>query len=448
MLNFKTQKNDGSIIKKLVYVFFFFSLFDGCLRKWLFPNHYTEIYFLKDLILLTIYIIAIKTGYLLKNKIEKITYSFLFAITLLGFFGYLKHNDLNFDIFISFILGFRSYWIYIPLAFLISNLLKIEDFQKFIQINLYLVFPYFLLISMQSFFSPASAINSGFNAIVMNPERPSGFFTYTTQNTYYFIFLTLCFHSYILFSKIIYKKNLLYVLTLNFLLTTILILLKSRMVYFFFLLILFSSLISIFFLNEKNILKIKKFSLISVSTLLLFIFSSKVFHKQFEFSTNRINTDTYYEMLFVKKFGHKSFFSYNIYEFCQQNSSICRIIDTLYFSTAKIDLLGAGIGAGTSTVATHLNKKKLYLGENENHRLISEMGAVGVLIIYLKYFFALYMVILFIKKNDFRIAPLLAFACILTLLFNMTYSSSFSSVVYWFCTGSLFIFFKKRKIIS
>jgi hypothetical protein len=227
MLNFKTQKNDGSIIKKLVYVFFFFSLFDGCLRKWLFPNHYTEIYFLKDLILLTIYIIAIKTGYLLKNKIEKITYSFLFAITLLGFFGYLKHNDLNFDIFISFILGFRSYWIYIPLAFLISNLLKIEDFQKFIQINLYLVFPYFLLISMQSFFSPASAINSGFNAIVMNPERPSGFFTYTTQNTYYFIFLTLCFHSYILFSKIIYKKNLLYVLTLNFLLTTILILLKS-----------------------------------------------------------------------------------------------------------------------------------------------------------------------------------------------------------------------------
>jgi hypothetical protein len=141
------------------------------------------------------------------------------------------------------------------------------------------------------------------------------------------------------------------------------------------------------------------------------------------------------------------FFSYNIYEFCQQNSSICRIIDTLYFSTAKIDLLGQGIGAGNSTVTTYLNKKKLYLGENENQRLISEMGAVGVLIIYLKYFFVLYMVILFIKKNDFRIAPLLAFACILTLLFNMTYSSSFSSILYWFCTGSLFIFLKKKNYI-
>jgi hypothetical protein len=443
MLNFKTQKKDGSVIKKLLYVFFFFSLFEGCLRKWLFPNYYTEIYFLKDLILLLIYIIAIKTGYLLKNKIEKITYSFVFVITLFGFFGYLKNNDLNFDLFISFILGFRSYWIYLPLAFLISNLLKIEDFQKFIRINLYLVFPYFLLIFMQSFFSPVSAINSGFNAIVMNPERPSGFFTYTTQNTYYFIFLTLCFHSYILFNKITYKKDLFYVLILNFFLSTILILLKSRTVYFFFLLILLTSLISIFFLNEKNNLKIKKFLLISVSTLLFFIFSSKVFHKQFEFSTNRINTDTYYEMLFVKKFGHKFFFSYNIYEFCEQNSSICRIIDTLYFSTKNVELSGKGIGAGTSTVATYLNQKKLYLGENENHRLISEMGIAGVLIIYLKYFFIFCMLILFIRKNDFRIAPLLVFVCILTLLFNMTYSTSFSSVLYWFCTGSLFIFLKK-----
>lgn len=444
MINFKNIKIDDLIIKKLLYLFFFFSLFDGCLRKWLFPNYYSEIYFLKDLILLLIYIIAIKTGYLLKNKIEIIIFIIIFVISLYGFFAYLTHNDYNFDVFISFILGLRSYWIFLPLAFLISNSFKSEDFQKFIQINLYLVFPYALLIFMQSIFSPVSVINSGFNGIVMNPERPSGFFTYTTQNTYYFILLTLYFHSFILFNKIVDKKNLIYLVILNFLLTTILILLKSRMVYFFFFLILFTSLISIFFLKENNSIKIKKFLLISVSTLLFFIISSKVFHKQFEFSTNRINTDTYYEMLLVKKYGNKSFFSYDIKKFCEQNSSICRIIDNLYFSTEKIDLVGLGIGAGTSTVATYQNKNKLYLGEVENHRIISEMGIIGVFLIYLKHFFVLYLLMQFIKNKDFRIAPLLVLSCVLTLLFNMTYSASFSSVVYWFCIGNLFIFFKKK----
>jgi len=448
MFNLKNFKIDNLIIKKLLYIFFFYSIFEGCLRKWLFPNYYNVLFFLKDFLLLFIYIAAINNKYLFKNKIEIFTYSIAFLISLYGIIGFYKNLDYFSDIFYSFILGIRSYWIYLPLTFLIYNLFKIEDFQKFIKINLYLVFPYFFLIILQTIFAPTSIINSGLNSLVMNPERPSGFFTYTTQNTYYLVFLYLCFQSYILFNKILSKQHLLYILILNSLLVIILILLKSRAVYFFILIIFFTSLISIFFLKENKIQKLKKFLIIFLSTIFFFIVFSKLFAKQFEFSKNRINTDTYYEMVFVKNFGHKKIFSTSIYKFCENNSSICRVIDTLYFPVKNINITGAGIGAGTSTVSTYLNKNKLYLGENENHRLIAEIGILGGILIYFKFFFVLFMLIIFLKRRDFRTAPLLAFVCVLTLVLNMTYSSSFSSLVYWVCVGNLLALLRKETVVS
>jgi len=449
MFNLKTLKLDSLIIKKLIYLYIFFSILEGCFRKWLFPNFYNIIFFLKDFFLLFIYIAAINNKYLLKNKIEIITYVIVFLISVYGLIGFYQNlNSIN-DIFFSFILGVRTYWIYLPLVFLIYNLFKIEDFHKFNKINLYLVFPYFFLILLQTISSPASIINSGFNSLVMNPERPSGFFTYTTQNVYYLIFLYVCFQCYFLFNKILSKQYLFYILILNFSLISISILLKGRVVYAFFFLIFLTSLISTFFLKENKIQKIKKFLIIFVSTIFFFIVSSKVlFHEQFIFSKNRINTDTYKEMLFVKKFKNQKFFSLNIYEFCEKNSSICRIIDVLYFSLENINLFGQGIGSGSSTVSVYLGKNKLYLGENENHRLIAEIGYLGVLLIFFKYFFVTFMSIIFLKRRDFRIAPLLIFVCALTLLLNFTYSTSIISLIYWFCVGNLFVFFRKEIVRS
>ena len=99
--------------------------------------------------------------------------------------------DFNFEGILSFILGTRSYWLYAPLTLIIIHLFKQDDLIKFFEINLFFVFPYFLLTLIQHFLSDTSIINSGFNSIVLQPDRPSGYFIYTTQNTFYFIFYKL-----------------------------------------------------------------------------------------------------------------------------------------------------------------------------------------------------------------------------------------------------------------
>lgn len=445
MFSFKPLRNARSLLIKLIYFIYFFILLEGCLRKWVFPNYYAELYFLKDIFLIFTYIFSIKYNFFLKNKFEKLFFILIVLISLYGCIGYV----LNKDNFIAYALGLRAYWIYLPLTFIIANALKTNDFTKFIKINLYIAIPYFFLILFQSYSSSSSIINLGYNSLVLNPERPSGFFTYTTQNTFYLIFLLVCYYIYILNIKTISKKDILYILFLNFILITILILLKSRAVYFYWIVILTSSILSLFYINQKSKLKKKKFLIIIVSSLLFFILSSQIFSKQFYYSKNRINTDIYTELSLVKKFRNSEFLFFSIEDFCKKNSSLCRIIDLIYpFSEIKsTTLAGYGIGSGTASVSTFLKKKPMYLGENENYRILEEMGYIfGSIIITIKCLFIFYLLIIFFKNKIFLLIPLLLFICIQLLIGNITHSSTFSSFIFWLSLGLLMSDFKNRKI--
>ena len=162
---------------------------EGVLRKWILPDFQVQIYFLKDFFLVIIYFLALKYNFLFKTKYSKFFLIFIIIISLYGSIGYV----FNLEGILSFILGTRSYWLYAPLTLIIIHLFKQDDLIKFFKINLFFVFPYFLLTLIQAFSSDTSIINSGFNFAVLTPERPSGYFTYTTQNTFYFIFLCICY---------------------------------------------------------------------------------------------------------------------------------------------------------------------------------------------------------------------------------------------------------------
>ena len=407
-----SSNNPTFQLKKFIIFFFAYMIFEGVLRKWILPNFEIYIYFVKDFLLMFIYFYAIKHNYLFNKTYSKLFIFFIIIISLYGLISY----KLDFQGVLSYLLGLRSYWLYVPLALIMLNVFDIDDVKKFLKINLYSIFPYFILILFQAYSNDTSIINSGFNSMVQNPERPSGYFTYTTQNTYYLIFIFACLYSKISISSNLTVKKFIYYSTLIFILSSVMILLKSRAVFLFVYVILFYSFLTILFFTKNNYSKLKKLIIVTIITPLLFLLSQNIFKESYNYSVKRINTDTYYDMKFVKKYKNvkipkitfgagTSNESINqtktIFEFCKKYSSLCRVIDEIYFipTISESSLYGAGIGAGTSAVVAFTNNTPFMLGESENGRIVMELGYyVGTLFVLLKYFMVTFFHVLFFLR--------------------------------------------------
>ena len=439
---YQLYKNPILLIKQLIYLFFIYMILEGVLRKWLFPNYSFQIYLLKDFFLIIIYILSFKYKLLWKSKFSKFFTAFAVLITVPSFFIY----ELNNIGVLSFLLGIKSYWFFMPLAFILAHTFTYNDVISFCKKNLYFIVPYFFLVISQSYSSPESIINSGYFSIVNNPERPSAFFTYTTQNTFYFVFLLCCYYVWFLHKKNLTKKNIVTIIFLIFSLCSILVLLKSRAVYIYSFFISFASCFFIFNLSDKKI-KIKKLLIIMIITPIIFFGVSKLFIIQFNFSKERINTDAGKDLAITKyleKSGHSV--SANL---CINHSSLCRIIDDIYFVAyiPTYSYQAKGIGAGTHLVAHFTQNQKLFLGENENQRIMNELGQlVGTFFVTSKYIFIFLFSIFFLRKNKHVeiLIPILAFVLVITLIGPITYSTSFISFIFWICLALLFSSFKDK----
>jgi hypothetical protein len=451
-----SSNNPALQLKKFIIFFFAYMIFEGVLRKWILPNFQTYIYFVKDFLLIFIYFYAIKYNFLFNKTYSKLFIFFIIIISLYGLIGY----QLDFQGILSYLLGLRSYWLYAPLTLIMVHVFDIDDVKKFLKINLYSIFPYFILILFQSYSSDTSIINSGFNSMVTTPDRPSGFFIHITQNSYYLAFMFACLYSKISITSNLTVKKFIYYLVLIFILLSVMILLKSRSVYILNSIIVIYSFLTILFYNKKNYFKLKKLIIIGIFTPLLFLLTKNIFKDEYNSSASRFNTDTYYEMKVVKEyksiklpsiiFSKDNNQQVTVIEFCNKYSSLCRIINEIYFIPIIYDssLYGAGIGAGTSAVAAFTENIPFTLGEVENNRVIMELGYyVGPLFVLLKYFMVLFFHILFFFKNENKllVAPMLPLMCVLIAMGPVTYSASFISFILWFYLGAFVLSLKISK---
>jgi hypothetical protein len=437
----QTALNTNWFIKKSIIFFFIYMIIEGILRKWLLPDFQTQIYFLKDFFLIFIYSLALKQKIFFKNKISKLIIIFAIFFSIVGFLGH-EWNKIG---LLSYLMGIRSYFLYLPLTILVMNLFTTADIIKFFKVNLFFIIPYIILTLLQNFSETNSIINSGFNGIVNHHGRPNGYFLYTTQNVYYLMFLVVAFFSILLNLKNFTTNKILIYSILFFLLTTLVILLKSRYALFLFIIIIFFSFCFIFFKRKKKTHKTTMIIFICIIIPLIILINIKIFNKDFFYSFNRINTDTYLEMNLVKK----NLENEKLFNFCVNYSSVCRVWNDVYFMTAiqEASLIGKGIGSGTSTVAVLNNKTRFSLGEVENTRVIMELGYLfGTFFVFFKFFICLYFSFLFlIKFRDLLVAgPLLIFVGINLLSGPVTYSVAFTSFIFWFSLGLLLCFFNKH----
>ena len=455
MLNIKEP---NILIKSLLVSFFFYMILEGVLRKWIFPNLSTQIYFIKDFFLLLIYLVAIKYNFIFKLKYTKFFTIIVILFSLIGFAGY----DFNKQGIISYILGLRSYWLFMPLFLIVIHVFNQNDIIKFIKFNVHLTIPFFILIYLQTILPDTSIINSGYEGMLQQPERPSGYFTYTTQNSYYLVFMFVSFCIYSLSKDKLFLKDFIYLALINFLLISIMILLKSRAVYLVIFVTVFYSSFFLISSKTKVILKLKKLSIILLVTFVSFYTSSNIFfEEEYKYSEVRINTDTYYAMDIVtynkdkelKIFGKEVFNEKTTVEsFCSKYSSLCRIINELYIFPAISDStpLGKGIGAGTAGVAIYNNLIFFSLGEAENLRIVRELGYIfGTLFFIIKILslivLNLYALFKFRETNKLIYTPLLVFLSVQLCFGAITYTTSFISFIFWFSLGMFFVSFNKDK---
>ncbi len=351
--------------KIVVYVFaiYWLLIFEGALRKWVFPEFHQIIFFLRDPIALLAYYTAWR--YKIFSKSLILTTGVVLSLAFLPLIFYqvvvVKMHPL------TLVYGWRMYFYYLPLAFVIKDSFGQEDIFKLISQTLYVAIPLSGLVFYQYISPPSHFINAAYGAgkafvVTGNIVRTTGTFTFTAGQTFFasslMAFLVIAW---------IYRKRFavipfhwLIIATLASIST--LLLSGSRTAFFMTGLIVIAAFIGLVFTNETK-LKLTGLAMIVVLVLLTVVLFMGPFKKSLEALGTRFEQ------------AERS-----------EGSAFRRALAPLVIFTRHIatsPTLGYGVGYGTgggSKLAT--GKATLVLAEDEWSRIIMEAGpALGLLYI-------------------------------------------------------------------
>lgn len=173
-------------IVKYVFLVYWLLIFEGALRKWAFPQYHEVIFFARDPIVLLIYILAWRNNFFKKDGYLTIGMAVSMLFLPLIFFQ-LVVIDMH---PLTLIYGWRMYFAYLPLIFVIKEVFHQDDIFRLIRQTLYISIPLSVLVFFQYISPPQSFINAaysdGFVFIVANNiVRTTGTFSFTAGQTMY-----------------------------------------------------------------------------------------------------------------------------------------------------------------------------------------------------------------------------------------------------------------------
>ena len=179
----KKSCNNFFEINNLILTVYFLLIFEGVLRKWIFPSLSRPLFFVRDPFVLMIYFLALKQKSILK-KFSPVIYMGIFIGTISLGLGLVQLLNYEYPILLL-AYGWRNYFFLIPLAGIIENILTEKTFTRILKYTTLLIIPSFFLCYLQSISSAYSVINAGFGRgtnffrsfSAGNYIRPAGFFT-------------------------------------------------------------------------------------------------------------------------------------------------------------------------------------------------------------------------------------------------------------------------------
>lgn len=174
----------------VVMVIYLLAIFEGSIRKYVAPQFGQYIFFIRDPFLIYAYLLATRHGLWPRNSGWFMLSVFMCGFGVLLFVLQSALGGLDNTRVLLGIYGWRSYFMYVPLAFLVGAQFRTADLTRFAKLTLWLALPIALLVALQ-FASPQNAaINVGvsedkdfqFQGIGLDAERirPTGPFTSPT----------------------------------------------------------------------------------------------------------------------------------------------------------------------------------------------------------------------------------------------------------------------------
>lgn len=157
-----------ALFVRLTVLLFFALLAEGIARKWVFPGHHQYFYFLRDPLVLGLYLVGWRWQVLRSTQWVVLWFGAAAVLSLMSLFVYaVKENSP-----LVWVLGVRSYFMYIPLAFIVGRTFERTDIGRFARLSAIWAIPV-AFVCVKQFFSPAGAlINLGAGGAI--PPRLAG----------------------------------------------------------------------------------------------------------------------------------------------------------------------------------------------------------------------------------------------------------------------------------
>ena len=144
-----------------MFLIYLLAIFEGSLRKWVLPQYSQYLFFIRDPALILAY--AIATRHALWPRGQALFTASLWMAGLGLLLAALQAasgaaSDLR---LILGVYGWRAYFLYVPLAFLVGSVFLQVDLLRLIKLTLFLAVPIGALVMTQFFSAPGATINVG-----------------------------------------------------------------------------------------------------------------------------------------------------------------------------------------------------------------------------------------------------------------------------------------------
>jgi len=154
------NEHPGAIrsIRGLIYLYIFFLIFEGALRKWIVPQFSNPILLVRDPIILAIYFLSWRAGIFPRNR-------FILSLAIIGTLSWVvsmfvldPYLPISRNLLVS-TYGFRSDFLHLPLIFVFASVFDAHDVRKIGWWVLIGMIPMSLLMALQFNAAPDSYIN-------------------------------------------------------------------------------------------------------------------------------------------------------------------------------------------------------------------------------------------------------------------------------------------------
>ena len=414
------------VVRAVIFIYIL-SLIEGPLRKWFMPELASPLTLLRDPFVIMLYAYCSATGMIWVRGIARLWLGFA-AVT--ATFGLVQYAAAGFGLH-HWMLGVRTYWLYMPLAFVVARTFRRADIQSFLYLNMIIAIPYAILVAQQYNAPPLAFINRGIGGdedaavgLSLNIVRPFGLFTYTGTNVLFTSAMVAMFLAFYL-AGVKMRQRRLMLLSSGMAVGVMSVLTGSRGIYFTIAIILSLTILGLLLTRptRRTIGRLMGVAAFVVLAAVLFVV---VFPDMQEAMAIRFEAAAQVE-----------------------GSISNRVADSLFgWTEAFINapMLGAGIGAGAPGVSQILGLPPLIHGESDLQRNLNDLGVIlGVAMVVLRFATAGWIVSTGIqqaRRGEAMALPLAGFAVQPIAMGQITHSPLIAFMV-WLMMGFLMAL-KKR----